>query len=700
MSNLILLTMVKNESRIIERLFNSVKGKVSAVIICDTGSTDDTVRIANDLLVSSGMPGKVFEFPFKNFGVSRTESFRRAQEWVTEMGWNSSKTWALLLDGDMMMVDPVNMAALDNEPESIAGISLKQANGDLIYSNVRILRCSEPWICKGGTHEAWTCPDGKRVTLFDAPVLTDHGDGGCKSDKYPRDIRLLLEDIVENPADARSYFYLGQTYIGMHEWHKAIDMLKKRIAIGGWDEETYYTRVYLGEAYEHIGDKAMATQTWLEAWQSRPQRTESMMKLVTMWRKEAKSQSIAWMFLEQLWVSQKGERLDRSPSGPSYTNRDLLFVNTHDMRIQFWEELGILAYYCGAEAKAAALSRIDEYDLMNTLGWHQFNAIFANLKWYDVTLGIPSTRFALPLDRLPWATEENAVVWQSFNPSIRATADGYLLNLRYANYWTDEAKYYHYRGFHDKVLTRNCMIRVNGESESVWNNPTSVEEIIIDPSIRQSDGYIQGVEDCRLVQNSDTLEFLGTSRSYSSNGTNKIMHVSKGIQDATWSLKELPLPKGVGADETQKNWMGFCVGGELHYVYGYSPMRVCRADGSDLVVPVKPSKYTLKEYRGSAGPVAFSSAEYPEERYLAVVHKVYIGGDGRRYYHRFITLNADFSPSRVSCFVRMTQERVEYWSGMCKSTNGYYITYGIKDSEAYIAEISMEKLGSLYWYVM
>lgn len=695
MPRIILLTMVKNESRIIQRLLDSVLGRVDGVVVCDTGSTDNTVELANAWIEAKAVPGKVYQYSFTNFGKSRTDSFLRAQEWVSTVGWDARDTWALLLDGDMLLADPVNLEALAAEPSEIAGVSLKQVNGDMVYSNVRLVRCSEPWICKGGTHEAWTCPDGKRVSNYDSPTLKDYNDGGCKSDKYTRDVRLLLEDIMANPTEARSYFYLGQTYTGMRDWPKAIDALKRRIALPGWDEETYYAKVYLGEAYEHVGEKTMATQTWLEAWNSRPQRTEALMKLVTMWRKEPTSQRVAWMFLEQLYVAQKGQRLDGTPAGPKYENRDLLFVNQHDMAVQFWEELGILAYYCGAEAKAAAFKRIDEYDLKNKLGWHQFNHIFSNLKWYDTVLDVSSTRFAIPLSRLPWATEEGGEVWRSFNPSIRATEDGYLLNLRYANYWTNEAKYYHYRGFDGRVLTRNCLLRIGPDAS--WNSPVSLEEILIDPSIKQSDGYIQGVEDCRLVQTSDKLEYLGTSRSYSSNGTNKIMHVSKAESDEVWSLKELPLPSGVDPEETQKNWMGFRVDGELHYIYSYNPMRICKADGTDVPIPVKPLPFTLREYRGSAGPVPFKS-DKPDEAWLAVIHKVHIGDDGRRYYHRFLTLNADFSPSRVSRFVRMTQERVEYWSGMCPSANGYYITYGIKDSEAYIAEISHDALKGFVWY--
>ena len=687
----ILLTMVKNESRIIERLLESVKGKVSAAIVCDTGSTDNTMELASSWLQRNGMPGKVYQYPFVNFGASRTESYHKAQEWLKEVGWDVTNTWALLLDGDMLLADPIDVTALGAEDAAVAGASLKQANGSMLYSNVRLLRCSEPWICKGGTHEAWTCPDGKRVSLYDTPVLKDYNDGGCKSDKYSRDIRLLLEDIATNPSDCRSYFYLGQTYIGMHDWPKAIDTLKRRIAMAGWDEETYYAKVYLGEALEHVGDKAQATHVWLDAWNSRPQRTEALMKLVAMWRKEPKSQLVAWMFLDQLFAAQRGERLDGTPAR-RFENHDLLFVNQHDMSIQFWEELGILAYYCGPEAKAAALQRIDEYDLTNTLNWHQFNAIFGNLKWYDTVLDVKSTRFSIPLGKLPWAAEDGAEVWRAFNPSIRPDGNGYLVNLRYANYWTNEAKHYHYRGFEGRVLTRNCLLRVSANS---WNEPSTLEEIVIDPLIKQSDGYIQGVEDCRLVQGSEALEFLGTSRSYSSNGSNKIMHVSKGATDTVWDLKELALPAGVSPEETQKNWMGFRVGNQLHYLYSYNPMRVCKADGTDVPIPVKPLPFTLKEYRGSAGPVPWISAMHPEEAYICVIHKVHIGDDGRRYYHRFLTLNADFSPSRVSRFVRMTQERVEYWSGMCCGVGGYYVTYGLKDSEAYIAEVSkgvIEKL--------
>ena len=258
----------------------SVRGKVDAIVICDTGSTDDTVKKGLAWLKANDVSGTVYTYPFKNFGVSRTQSFVQCQEWVSSVGWDATKTWALLLDGDMMLSDPIHREALARLGPEQAGVSLKQSAGSLVYSNMRVIRCSEPWICKGATHEAWTCPPNKHTTLFDSPILIDHGDGGCKSDKYERDVRLLKEDLEEMPNDARTHFYLGQTYLCMHDWPNAIATLKRRIEIGGWDEEVYIARMYLGECYENSGDIPNAVYTYLQAWQGRRHRTEAAMRLV------------------------------------------------------------------------------------------------------------------------------------------------------------------------------------------------------------------------------------------------------------------------------------------------------------------------------------------------------------------------------------------------------------------------------------
>ena len=709
---LILLTMVKNESRIIERLMGSVLGKVDAIVICDTGSTDNTVDLATKWLGEHSMPGKVYSYPFKNFGKSRTQSFECCQDWVKSMGWDAANCWALLLDGDMMLSADIHRAALAGQGAHIAGVSLKQANGSLLYSNMRVLRCSEPWICKGATHEAWTCPPNKHTVLFESPVLTDHGDGGCKADKYPRDIRLLKEDLEEMPNDARTHFYLGQTYLCMRDWKNAIPVLKRRVELGGWDEEAYIAQVYLGECYEADGQGAEAVKVWLDAWQRRQHRTEAAIRLISYYRKQAKSQFIAGMFLEKLYATQFGQNfLTGESTGSAANNQDILFVNKRDVEYHIWEEAAILGFYTGAGR--ATWLRMDELDLTTKLGWHDFNSLFGQVHWYDWLLKPRrSARFAMPLEQLPWASEDQAACWQPFNPSIRPTSTGFQVNLRYANYFTKEAKVYDYRGFHGQVLTRNCLVDISGVSHPDWNHPVKVEEIKINPAYKQNEAhYIRGVEDCRLVQGaSNELEFMGTSQSYSDNGTNKIFHVWRGAEEESWHLKQQALPAGVSPGETQKNWLPFRrpeSDGALMHIYSFSPYRVCDSASGKAIITVDTAsaaqKFSLREYRGSAGPAEWTSAAAPAERWLCVMHKVYIGGDGRRYYHRFMTLDKDLRPSRVSSWVRMTNERVEYWSGIARGVGEdgaatYWVTYGLQDSQAYVAELDAAAIERLMFY--
>jgi len=64
--------IVKNESRIIRRLMESVISVIDSYCICDTGSTDDTIAIIRDYMTAAGKTGEVYSEPFKNFGYNRT----------------------------------------------------------------------------------------------------------------------------------------------------------------------------------------------------------------------------------------------------------------------------------------------------------------------------------------------------------------------------------------------------------------------------------------------------------------------------------------------------------------------------------------------------------------------------------------------------------------------------------------------------
>ena len=53
--------IVKNESRIISRLFDSVINIIDCYCICDTGSTDNTIQIIEDYFREKNLEKKYFK---------------------------------------------------------------------------------------------------------------------------------------------------------------------------------------------------------------------------------------------------------------------------------------------------------------------------------------------------------------------------------------------------------------------------------------------------------------------------------------------------------------------------------------------------------------------------------------------------------------------------------------------------------------
>jgi tetratricopeptide (TPR) repeat protein len=117
-----------------------------------------------------------------------------------------------------------------------------------IYYLPVILKLSRNWKSIGVTHEFWDDLSGD----FDPPDLDsnniyieDIGDGGCKSDKYERDIRLLKEELKINPKNERNWYYLGQSYFDIGRYAEAIETFDKRKTMGENPYEVYKSYYYI-----------------------------------------------------------------------------------------------------------------------------------------------------------------------------------------------------------------------------------------------------------------------------------------------------------------------------------------------------------------------------------------------------------------------------------------------------------------------
>ena len=86
--------IVKNESKIITRLLDSVISIIDCYCICDTGSTDNTIEIIEKYFQNKNITGKLVQEPFKNFCHNRNFALQSC------IGMSD---FIILLDADMVL---------------------------------------------------------------------------------------------------------------------------------------------------------------------------------------------------------------------------------------------------------------------------------------------------------------------------------------------------------------------------------------------------------------------------------------------------------------------------------------------------------------------------------------------------------------------------------------------------------------------
>jgi glycosyltransferase involved in cell wall biosynthesis len=256
----ICLTMiVKNESKNMVRLLDSVHSIINMASIVDTGSTDNTEEVIMQWSNAHKLPITVHHEPFRNFSFNRTHSVQMARKTYPEADY------LLLSDADFVwMIDVGNK--FDKRLLVDHKYLIEQKNNTLTYANVRMLSSRVDWVCVGRTHEYWKeAKDQKtyggeiRTTKIKTLTIDDREDGGCKDDKFVRDERLLREglDDPEEPADVKTRykFYLAQTLKDLQRHHESISWYHERIKDGGWAEEVYYAYFQIGFNYEQLAWK-------------------------------------------------------------------------------------------------------------------------------------------------------------------------------------------------------------------------------------------------------------------------------------------------------------------------------------------------------------------------------------------------------------------------------------------------------------
>jgi glycosyltransferase involved in cell wall biosynthesis len=261
-----LCMIVKNESAVIERSLRSALPYMDTFCIVDTGSSDDTIAIINRVALELNVPGKVFERPWINFGTNRTECLRLAGE-------KCQIQWMFMMDADdSLEVDPLTIKSsadiLTHLNDTDTGYYIQIDFRSIYINRVHLFNSQFNWIYKGALHEYPHCTNNSRKAnlILEGKIKIMARTEGARSadpEKYKKDVQLLLDELTRfhaNPAtsdvdQARTLFYLAQSYRDSGEKEKAIQYYKERIEVKGWPEEIYIAYCNLIDLTPDVVDK-------------------------------------------------------------------------------------------------------------------------------------------------------------------------------------------------------------------------------------------------------------------------------------------------------------------------------------------------------------------------------------------------------------------------------------------------------------
>jgi glycosyltransferase involved in cell wall biosynthesis len=531
---ILLVLMVRNEAAILERCLDSAS-VADAVLIVDTGSTDNTVAVAQAWLEKEGKPGHIAHHTWRDFGWNRTRSFHEARGYaVDRLGLCPKSTFALLLDADMVLKNGQDLVLEGDAP----GFSLIQRGGDTAYKNTRLLRLSHPWVCVGPTHEYWS---GGYAQLINSAWIEDIGDGGCKADKFDRDARLLLKGLEDEPANERYIFYLAQTYRALGKLPEAIEQYKRRISLGGWREEVWYSHYMIAKCYEEL-DKIEEAELWVQrAYKLDPSRREALMLLISHFRCVSQHYK-AWHYL----------LLAEACSPP----KEALFLETDTHRLSF--ERSVLAYYVGKDGVDCSLRYQGPLE----------SVVLSNLRFY-------AERFVGYQQQLTFPEVPG------FKSSSVAVNECGQLNVRTVNYVLNrDGSYALPQGV---VATRNFRSQWRPRQRQ-WDGWSEVTQ---DPG-RQTN--VLGLEDVRLQGNT----FTATTREFSYCDRNR---VALGIWPEM-DFRVLRPPQG--ETDCEKNWLPI---DSDRMIWRWHPFQILQPDGCETkVVQEHETPASFRHFRGSAPP--------------------------------------------------------------------------------------------------
>ena len=645
--------IVKNESKNLTRLFDSIKHIVDDYVIIDTGSTDNTKEVIKNYWDQLNIKGYIENIPFKNFGYNRTQGLKIARE-------KSKSDYVLLLDADMVIIDEgFNKKQLINKEV----LMLKQKNNNIEWSNTRIIKNTIKASCIGVTHEYYDTKGAKQEQI-NTLYIKDIGDGGCKEDKFERDIKLLEQGIKDEPNNNRYYFYLAQSYRDVNNIDKSIEFYKKHINMAGWDEEIWYSHYMIATLYLRNSMEKEAEEWAMKSFIFRPKRAEALYALCKYFREKGNHQKAYYYCM-------------LAKSLP-YPKDDLLFVEykVYDYELDF--EYSIINFYVSHANKKEAVNCCLKV-INKNIDENKSDLTLKNISYYLKSLkqseSFKTKRFS------EQQIDYNGIKYYASSPSIFKNKDIKICNIRHVSYkFTNNPMIFH-RDKENFIQTKNVLFNFKDDTYKI------MDEVILYPEKHQKiNGDIRGIEDIRIFEQNGKLKFIGQSGDFKNKKTNIVFNMVLGTYD--YKNNKLIIEQILESPHDariEKNWIH--LNNDL-FIYKWFPLEIGSLEDKNFNLKHKvDTPAFFKNFKGSSCGVLHKNMYWFLTHYTTDEWKD--KGLWRQYKHCIVILDEKYQPIAYSNPFTFENEIVGYSLGMIIENNKICFGYSLDEKDASIGELDL-----------
>lgn len=331
--------IVKDEEDVILRCLESVISIIDAAIIVDTGSSDNTIELIRDFFNKTTKPLMLENIKWQDFAHGRNMYIHFAEH---NPHFIDIHDYLLVMDADQVL-------------EVLPGFNKEELTADYYDCIVRygsgfthmfpkiFTLESEPRY-KGRIHNYLSFRKNVLKEKLSTLIFNDYHDGKRSKDyvrKLKNDIVILKQEISMRIDIQRNTFYLAQSFYELKMYQDAINTYLKRINLGGYESEIYYSKLKIGISYMYLmfqkddwfSGFGNCYQAFIDAYIYNPKRSEPLYYIGNIYR-QLHQYKFAKFYL------------DLAKAIP-FPKDDEFFISKdiYEYLIDF--ELGIVEYYLG-----------------------------------------------------------------------------------------------------------------------------------------------------------------------------------------------------------------------------------------------------------------------------------------------------------------------------------------------------------------